>query len=71
MESLKTQIGGNHYKDMAIQPAEYILANKLEWAEGSIVGYISRWREKGGVQDLQKIQHLCSMLIENEHREPD
>lgn len=60
------QIGGSHYKDMAIQPSEYILKNGLGWAEGCAIGYISRWRQKGGVQDLEKAIHTLQLLIESE-----
>ena len=65
MEATKKQVGGNHYQT-AIQPIEYILANKLEFCEGNIVKYATRWREKGGVEDLRKIKHYCDFLIERE-----
>ena len=61
-----TQIGGSHYKGMAIQPATYILANKLGWAEGCAIGYISRWQEKGGIEDLHKAIHTLQLLIDSE-----
>jgi len=64
MEATKEQVGGNHYQT-AIQPIEYILANKLEFCEGNIVKYATRWREKGGVEDLRKIKHYCDFLIQN------
>lgn len=60
------QVGGKHYKDMKIQPVVYNHANNLPFIEGSIVKYISRWREKGGIQDLRKIQHFVDLLIELE-----
>jgi len=60
------QIGGNHYKLMMIQPTEYILANNLDWCEANIVKYISRWRDKGGVDDLRKVIHYAQILIEKE-----
>ena len=44
----------------------YIHANKLSFIEGSIVKYITRWRDKGGVQDLEKIKHYVDLLIELE-----
>ena len=62
----ETQIGGAHYKAMKIQPAEFILANKLGWAEGCAIGYLSRWREKGGIEDLRKAIHSIELLIEAE-----
>ena len=62
----KEQVGGDHYKKMAIQPIEYIMANKLGYCEGNIVKYISRWRDKGGVEDLRKIKQYVDFLIERE-----
>lgn len=66
MSALNTQVDGAHYKDKAIQPIQFIHANKLTHIEGSIVKYISRWREKGGLKDLQKIKHYIDLLIELE-----
>lgn len=60
------QVGGSHYKNMGLQPIEYILANKIPYAEGAIIKYVSRWREKGGVQDLEKAKHFLDMLIKYE-----
>lgn len=64
------QVGGDHYKDMVIQPAEYCIRNNLPWAEGTIVKYVSRWRKKGGIEDLKKARHILDMLIENENENP-
>lgn len=66
MESLKGQVGGSHYKDMAIQPIEYIVRNNLPYIDGNIVKYVSRWRAKNGVEDLRKARHYLDMLIEGE-----
>jgi len=60
------QVGGQHYKDMAIQPTEYITKNKLGFIEGNIIKYISRWRQKNGIEDLKKIKHYVDLLIEYE-----
>ena len=66
MSAFDDQIGGNHYKLMMIQPTEYILANDMDWCEANIVKYISRWRSKGGVDDLRKVIHYAQILIEKE-----
>lgn len=66
--ALDQQCGGDHYKSKAIQPVEYIHANGLGFIEGSVVKYITRWRDKGGVQDLEKIKHYIDLLIELEAR---
>lgn len=58
------QVGGDHYMDKSIQPWDYIIANNLGYLEGNIVKYISRWKDKGGVEDLRKAQHYLAKLIE-------
>lgn len=58
------QHGGTHYKNKAIQPWDYIVANDLGYLEGNVVKYVSRWKEKGGIGDLQKAQHYLAKLIE-------
>jgi len=55
--------GSTHYKGMAIEPMEFAIRNQLPWAEGEVIKYISRWRLKGGVEDLKKAQHVLDGLI--------
>jgi len=62
------QVGGNHYKDCPIQPIEYIHANKIPFIEGCIIKYVTRWRNKAGVVDLEKAKHFLTMLIELENK---
>jgi len=62
--SLDIQVGGDHYKDMKIQPVEFITTNNLGFLEGCIVKRICRWREKDGLKDLEKIKHEVDLLIE-------
>ena len=57
------QVDGSHYKDMVIQPAEYIHKNRIGFMEGSAIKYLSRWRAKGGIQDLEKARHMINLLI--------
>jgi hypothetical protein len=64
--ALAVQEGGSHYKSMKIQPVEYIHANGLGYFEGNVVKYVSRWRSKGGLQDLKKARHYLDLLIELE-----
>lgn len=64
--SLNVQVGGCHYKDLVIQPVHYIHANNLNFIEGSVVKYVTRWRAKNGVEDLRKARHFLDMLIELE-----
>lgn len=57
------QIGGDHYKGHAIQPIEFILANDLGFCEGNIVKYATRYKVKGGIEDLRKLRHYADFLI--------
>lgn len=66
--ALEKQVGGNHYKKIKIQPIEYILANDLPFVEGSIIKYATRWRDKGGIEDLKKIIHYAEFLIADEEK---
>lgn len=68
---LEEQVGGDHYKNLKIQPIEYITANNLGWCEGNIVKYITRWEQKGGTADIDKVIHYAQLLkqfVENGHR---
>jgi hypothetical protein len=58
------QVAGTHYKSKAVQPWDYIVANNLGYLEGNIVKYVSRWKDKGGVDDLRKARHYLDKLIE-------
>ena len=58
------QVGGNHYKDMAIQPVEFIEKNGLGFLEGCVIKRICRWQSKNGVEDLEKAKHEIDLLIE-------
>lgn len=66
----KIQVAGSHYKGKTIQPWDFIAANELGYFEGNIVKYVSRWRDKGGVDDLRKAQHYLQKLIELQVQTP-
>lgn len=66
MSALDKQVGGKHYKGFKIQPIQYITANNIPYIEGNIIKYISRWRDKGGVDDLDKVIHYVELLKEVE-----
>jgi hypothetical protein len=62
-EVLNKQVAGDHYKNMKLQPIEFILANDLGFCEGNIIKYTCRYKQKGGVQDLKKVIHYAELLI--------
>jgi hypothetical protein len=64
MSAKDYQVQGDHYASKAIQPIEYIMSNTVGFCEGNVIKYISRWREKGGLNDLLKAKHYIEFLIE-------
>lgn len=66
MSANDIQVAGDHYKRQPLQPWDYIAANNLGFFEGNIVKYVTRWRDKGGVEDLRKARHYLDKLIELE-----
>jgi hypothetical protein len=61
------QVGGSHYKKFAIQPAEFCHKNNIPYLEATAIKYLCRWRDKGGIQDLEKAKHFIDLLIEFEN----
>jgi len=63
---LQTQIGGDHYTKLAIQPMQYSMKNGLDPLQHTIIKYVTRFRDKAGIEDLEKAKHCIDMLIEHE-----
>ena len=64
-----TQVGGDHYSKMKIQPSEFINKNEMLFAEGNAIKYICRHGNKGRLQDLLKAKHYIDMIIERDYSE--
>jgi hypothetical protein len=65
MKSYKKQVGGNHYKKYKIQPVEFIIKNNIGFVEGNVIKYILRFKDKGGIADLEKAKHYIELLIDS------
>jgi hypothetical protein len=63
------QVGGEHYKGLAIEPVEYCQRNKLGYCESNCIKYVTRHRLKGGVEDLRKAIHYLELLLKLEYAE--
>ncbi len=66
MSAWQTQVGGNHYTKLAIQPMEYSMKNKLDPLQHTAIKYVTRFRDKNGIEDLEKAIDCIKMLIEYE-----
>ncbi len=67
--ALDIQAGGGHYKDMAIQPAQFIFVNSIPFLEGCIIKRACRHSSKNGVEDLKKIIHEAQLIALLEYGE--
>lgn len=61
---LEIQHGGLHYKGKAIQPVQFWAANGWDGFSASILKYITRWRDKGGLVDLNKAMHFAALRMD-------
>ena len=64
--ALDTQVGGNHYHSMKIQPIEYTMANEMNPLQHTVIKYVSRYQAKNGIEDLKKAIHSLELLIQFE-----
>lgn len=67
MSALDKQVSGSHYKQFKIQPIEFITKNNIPFIEGNVIKYICRWRDKNGLEDLDKVIHYVELLKELEN----
>lgn len=69
MKATTTQIGGNHYASMKIQPTVFIHANNIPFLEGNVIKYVVRHRHKNGKQDIEKAINYLQLLLELEYHD--
>jgi len=68
VKAFEKQVGGSHYKDFAIQPAEFIHRNGIGFMPGNVIKYVCRHKAKNGPQDLEKALHYLQLLMELEYQ---
>ena len=66
-KALQSQEGGTHYKNMAIQPVEYIHSNNIDYLSGNVIKYVSRHKSKNGAEDIKKAIHYLQLILELEY----
>lgn len=69
MSPTETQVGGDHYRDMAIQPIEFIARNDIDFLAGNVIKYVCRHQSKNGAQDIRKAIHYCQLILQLQYGE--
>ena len=64
MSVWNTQVGGDHYRKLPIQPFRYSMENRLDPMQHTVIKYVTRFRDKGGIADLEKAKQTIDLLIE-------
>lgn len=64
------QVGGSHYKARKYQHWDFVCDTGLHYLLGCFTKYVSRWRDKNGVQDLEKSMHYIHKAEERHVRPP-
>jgi hypothetical protein len=67
MSALDQQVSGSHYKDLPIQPVEFIYKNNIDYLAGNAIKYLSRHKNKNKADDIKKAIHYCKLILELEY----
>lgn len=61
MKKRNKQVGGSHYESLAIEPIELFVKYNVNWFQGEVIKYCSRFLNKNGKQDLLKAIQVCDL----------
>jgi hypothetical protein len=61
------QVAGSHYRGYPIQPVEYTVKNGLSFLAGNVIKYVTRYKDKGGAEDIKKAIHYLELILEFEY----
>ena len=62
--ALDEQVGGDHYKKLGIQPIELIRDINANFFQGNVIKYVTRYKDKNGIKDLEKAKHYLELIEE-------
>ena len=61
----KNNIKPNHYGNSGIDVIDFCQANNLDFMQGSVIKYVFRYKNKNGLEDLEKAKEYIDRMIEN------
>ena len=62
--ALDEQVGGDHYKKLGVQPVELIRDINANFFQGNVIKYVTRYKNKNGIKDLEKAKHYLELMKE-------
>ena len=63
---MANNISPSYYQKGSIEVTDYITSNKMSFIEGNIIKYVTRYKDKSGIQDLRKARWYLDKLIETQ-----
>lgn len=64
MSANSKQVAGSHYQRGTTQHWDVVSGLGIGYLEGCSSKYLIRWRDKNGIQDLEKAEHFLEKLLE-------
>ena len=68
---MSDNINPSHYRQGNIEEIDFILDQKFSYLEGNVIKYISRYKYKNGLEDLNKARWYLDLLIEEKAKDED
>lgn len=60
------QVGGDHYQKKEYQHWDWVCDINLHYLLACATKYVARWRDKNGIQDLEKARHYLGKAAEQD-----
>ena len=64
MKKQPDSINPPHYRTGGIETYDYIASKSMSYAQGNIIKYVTRYKLKGGLDDLLKARWFLDKLID-------
>ena len=61
------QVGGNHYDSEGMEHWDLMNEMRVGYMESSATKYVSRWRKKGGLEDLRKALSFVEKILSSSY----
>ena len=61
---MSNNISPSYYKKGSVEVTDFITSNEMSFVEGNIIKYVTRYKDKSGIQDLRKARWYLDKLIE-------
>jgi len=61
-KTMSDNINPTYYRK-GIETTDYIVSHSMNYLEGNIIKYVTRYKDKGGLEDLKKAKWYLTRLI--------